>query len=145
MRESTGQHCCGRDQSAENVQSDTCEAGLFQTSWNYHVCATDAEMLFDEYHHALEGKEQQCQLETFEDGVSCDGDDWESYGSGTGADFQDLTKLCPAFAVESAAIGIRNLRKHWGPIGRMEVQITPEARDLFEEIDEILALGAPVA
>ena len=31
MRESSGQHCCGRDMSAENVQSDTCEAGLFQT------------------------------------------------------------------------------------------------------------------
>ena len=145
MRESSGKHCCGRDQSADNVQADTCEAGLFQTSWNYHVCATDAETLFDEYRHALEGREPQCQLAMFEAGVSCSGDDWENYGSGDGADFQELQKICPAFAVESAAVGIRNLRKHWGPIGRMEVQIVPEAEALFMEIDEILDDGEAVA
>src|SRR5262249_54085720 len=27
MRESSGQHCCGRDQSASNYDSTTCEAG----------------------------------------------------------------------------------------------------------------------
>jgi len=145
MRESSGKHCEGRDMSASNVQSDTCEAGLFQTSWNYRACATDAETLFDEYRHALEGKEPQCQLAAFEDGVSCSGDDWENYGSGEGAEFQELSKICPAFAVESAAVGIRNLRKHWGPIGRMEVQVVSEAEDLFKEIDEILAAGEAVA
>ena len=145
MQESSGKHCCGRDQSATNVESDTCEAGLFQTSWNYHVCATDAETLFDEYRHALQRPESQCQLKTFEDEVSCSGDDWENYGSGTGTEFQELSKICPAFAVESAAVGIRNLRKHWGPIGRMEVQIVPEAKTLFIEIDDILAIGEVVA
>jgi hypothetical protein len=147
MQESSGEHCCGRDTSAgsSSQSSDTCEAGLFQTSWNYHNCATDAEMLFDEYRHALERPEPQCQLVAFEREVSCDADDWENYGSGTGAEFQELTKICPAFAVESVAVGIRNLRKHWGPIGRMEVQIVPEAKELFLEIDEILAAGEAVA
>jgi hypothetical protein len=147
MRESSGQHCCGRDQSAgESSQSaDTYEAGLFQTSWNYHVCAIDAETLFDEYYHALERQEPQCQLGAFEKGVSCDGDDWENYGSGTGAQFQELSKVCPAFAVESAAVGIRNVRKHWGPIGRMEVEIMSAAEDLFREVDEILAASEAVA
>jgi Putative peptidoglycan binding domain len=145
MRESSGAHCCGRDQSARNVQSDTCEAGLFQTSWNYHVCSTDAEMLFDEYFHALKQVEPQCQIVAFEDGVDCSADEWENYGSGTGAQFQELSKICPAFAVESAAVGIRNLRKHWGPIGRMQVQLTPEAEALFLEIDEVLAVSAAVA
>jgi hypothetical protein len=139
MRESSGQHCCGRDQSAENVESETCEAGLFQTSWNYHVCATDAETLFDEYYHALESEEPQCQLAAFEKGVSCSGDDWENYGGGTGAQFQELSKICPAFAVESAAVGIRNLRKHWGPVGRFEVEIRTEADELFMAVEEILA------
>lgn len=145
MRESSGVHCEGRDMSAENTSSDTCEAGLFQTSWNYHLCATDAETLMDEYRHALEGREPQCLLGVFEEGVECSGDDWENYGSGTGAQFQELSKICPAFAVESAAVGIRNLRKHWGPIGRMEVQIVPEAEALFVEVDEILAAGEAVA
>ncbi len=145
MRESSGKHCCGRDQSAENVQSETCEAGLFQTSWNYNVCATDAEMLFDEYFHALDQPESQCQLVAFERGVSCGNADWDNYGSGTGEQFQELTKICPAFAVESAAVGIRNLRKHWGPIGRMEVQIKAEADALFKAVDEILAASDAVA
>lgn len=145
MQESSGEHCCGRDQSAENLASDTCEAGLFQTSWNYRSCATDAETLFDEYSHALERRESQCQLRAFEQDVSCSADDWDNYGSGTGAEFQELSKVCPAFAVESAAVGIRNLRKHWGPIGRMEVQIVPQAETLFIEIDEILAAGEAVA
>jgi hypothetical protein len=145
MRESSGEHCCGRDQSATNYESDTCEAGLFQTSWNYRVCAIDAETLFDEYLHALEQPEPQCQLAAFEQDVSCGEDDWDNYGSGAGAQFQELTKVCPAFAVESAAVGIRNLRKHWGPIGRMDVEIKAEAEALFLEIDEILAAGEAVA
>lgn len=144
MRESSGKHCEGRDMSAENVEADTCEAGLFQTSWNYHVCATDAETLFDEYRQAG-ARHPQCQLKTFEQGVSCSGDDWGNYGSGKGADFQELSKICPAFAVESAAVGIRNLRKHWGPIGRMEVQVVPEANEMFQAIDEILAADVAVA
>ena len=39
MKESSGEHCCGRDQSASNTDSDTCEAGLFQTSYNAHSCS----------------------------------------------------------------------------------------------------------
>jgi hypothetical protein len=147
MRESSGEHCTGRDTSAgeSSMSSDTCEAGLFQTSWNYHVCATDAETLFDEYRHALDEEEPQCQLVAFEQDVECSDEDWENYGSGTGEDFQELSKTCPAFAVESAAVGIRNVRKHWGPIGRMEVMITSEAKTLFIAIDDILAINAPVA
>ena len=37
------------------------------------------------------------------------------------------------------------LRKHWGPIGRMEVQIKSEADALFREVDEILAASEAVA
>lgn len=145
MRESSGKHCCGRDQSADNVQAETCEAGLFQTSWNYHVCATDAETLMAEYEHALRGREPQCQLAAFADGVSCSAEDWQNYGSGKGAYFQELTKLCPAFACESAAVAIRNICKHYGPVVRGEVQITPEADELFAEIDEILAAAEDTA
>ena len=47
MRESSGQFCCGRDQSASNTASDTCEAGLFQSSWNFSTCCTDIVNLFD--------------------------------------------------------------------------------------------------
>src|SRR5688500_16173892 len=34
MRESSGKHCEGRDQAADNTTANTAEAGLFQTSFN---------------------------------------------------------------------------------------------------------------
>jgi len=36
MRESSGRYCEGRDRNANNVTSDTAEAGLFQMSWDIH-------------------------------------------------------------------------------------------------------------
>lgn len=146
MRESSGQHCCGRDTSAgeSSQSSDTCEAGAWQTSHNYAVCCTDADELLEEYRPGLgEGPSPpQCALSAFQKGVSCDAGDWENVGSGIGRDFQALSKECPQFAFESAAIGIRNIRAHWGPIGRREVQISPEADAMFAEIDAILATAA---
>lgn len=146
MRESSGQHCTGRDTSAgeSSQSSETCEAGAWQTSHNYSVCCTDCDELLEEYRPGLgEGPSPpQCALSSFREGVDCDADDWENVGSGIGHDFQALSKECPQFAFESAAIGIRNIRGHWGPIGRREVQISPEANEMFAEIDKILSTAA---
>ena len=43
-----GSNCCGRDQSADNVSVDTCEAGLFQTSYNAHDCHPTFDSKADE-------------------------------------------------------------------------------------------------
>jgi hypothetical protein len=146
MCESSGQHCCGRDTSAgeSSQSSETCEAGAWQTSHNYAVCCTDCDELLEEYRPGLgEGPSPpQCALKPFQKGVECDAGDWENVGSGIGCDFQALSKECPQFAFESAAIGIRNIRAHWGPIGRREVQISPEADAMFAEIDIILSTAA---
>jgi hypothetical protein len=48
-RESSGRHCEGRDMSAENVESDTAEAGLFQTSWNINTCSDQIQTIVDQY------------------------------------------------------------------------------------------------
>jgi hypothetical protein len=148
MCESSGEHCCGRDTSAgeSSQSSDTCEAGLFQQSWNSNSCCTDIEELLEEYRGGIEDETPpaQCQLTAFAREVECGADDWDNYGSGTGAEFQALCKQCPAFAVEAAAVGIRNLRQHWGPIGRREVELAQEANTLFAEIDDILATSASV-
>jgi hypothetical protein len=144
MRESSGVHCEGRDMSAENVESDTCEAGLFQQSYDSHVCCTDIDELMDEYRGGVEDETPpaQCQFTAFAREVDCGSDDWDNYGSGSGMEFQALCKQCPAFAVEAAAVGIRNLRAHWGPIGRREVELTQESNALFVEIDQILSTAA---
>jgi peptidoglycan hydrolase-like protein with peptidoglycan-binding domain len=139
MRESSGKHCEGRDQSASNTTSDTAEAGLYQQSWNSHTCSGEIDKLFDEYKVGLTSDPPQCALSTFKEGVSCSSSSWSNYGSGTGRDFQQLAKSCPQFCVEAAAVGLRNLRQHWGPINRKDAELRADADALFIGVQEILA------
>lgn len=133
MRESSGRHCEGRDQSADNVSSDTAEAGLFQTSFNAHS-ASDPEFsdLMDEY--STSANKATCYLDAFDDEVSCGSSDWDCYGSGAGYHFQKLCKECPAFAVETHGLTLRNLCNHYGPIIRKEVELKREADTMFREV-----------
>ncbi len=137
MRESSGRHCEGRDLSAENVQSDTAEAGLFQTSYNAHS-ASDPEFvnLMAEYSNPV--NQATCYLSEFEDGVGCTDSEWESYGSGDGYKFQELCKKCPAFAVETHGLTLRNLCNHYGPIIRMEVELRKEADAMLKAVQDYI-------
>jgi hypothetical protein len=130
MRESSGRHCEGRDQSATNVESTTAEAGLFQTSYNAHS-ASDPE--FDDLmaEFSLPENEAVCYLDAFKEDVSCSSSEWSCYGSGDGYKFQELCKSCPAFAVESHGLTLRNLCNHYGPVQRGEVELMPEANEMF--------------
>jgi hypothetical protein len=135
MRESSGRHCEGRDLSADNVSSDTAEAGLFQTSYN--ACgASDPEFsgLMAEYSNPA--NKLTCYLTAFDDGVSCTDDEWECYGSGDGYEFQKLCKECPAFAVETCALTLRNLCNHYGPIVREETELRPEADEMLKAVQD---------
>jgi hypothetical protein len=131
MRESSGRHCEGRDQSANNTSSDTAEAGLFQTSYNAHSASSPE---FDNLMAEFGNDEAECYLHAFEDGVSCSSSEWSSYGSGAGRDFQDLCKSCPAFAVETAALTLRNLANHYGPIINKQTELKEEADDMFTDV-----------
>jgi hypothetical protein len=143
MRESSGRHCCGRDQSAENVAAETAEAGLFQMSWNASGCSGEIQKLFDEY---APGKSAPiCAASYFSEGVKCTAAEWACYGSGPGRDYQELAKRCPQFAVESTLIALRNLRKHFGPITRYEAEVRQDANDLLLAIQTVLFEGAPSA
>jgi hypothetical protein len=131
MRESSGQHCEGRDQSASNTSADTAEAGLFQTSYNAHVCSEKFDPLMDEFN---DGVTVAGLANVFSIGVSCSESDWANYGSGRGAEFQMLCKAEPAFAVESCALVLRNLRQHYGPVNRKELELKTEADDMFRAV-----------
>jgi hypothetical protein len=135
MRESSGQHCCGRDQSAENYDSDTCESGAFQTSYNASN-ASDPEFdrLMDEFTAGL----HPGYLEAWSEGVSCSSEDWESYGSGRGREFQELCKEAPAFSAETHALTLRNLCNHYGPVIRGEVELLPEAEQMFRAVQDYM-------
>ena len=141
MRESSGQHCCGRDQSADNVASDTCEAGAFQTSYNASN-ASDPEFdnLMDEYLAGL----SPGYLDAWSEGVSCSSADWDNYGSGRGEDFQSLCKNAPAFSAETHALTLRNLCNHYGPVIRFEVELKREADAMFRAVQDYVDESEPV-
>jgi hypothetical protein len=133
MRESSGRHCEGRDRSASNVTADTAEAGLFQSSFNASHANELLPQLFQHYLRHPSGFG-----EIFKEGVACRPSDLENFGTGGGKEFQPLSKECPAFAAEFAAIGLRHLRKHWGPINRKEAQLVPECDAMLRSVQEIV-------
>lgn len=132
MRESSGSYCEGRDLSAENVTADTAEAGLFQTSWNARKASRLMPQVYEQY------KGRKDLLEVFREGVHCSSGDLKNYGDGDGAEFQRLSKECPAFAVAFAALGLRNIRKHWGPVNRKKVEILPICDNLLRMVEQVV-------
>ncbi len=133
MRESSGRYCAGRDTSADNTSSDTAEAGLFQMSWNAHVASPLIVQLFSDYSKKPDGF-----LSIFQEGVSCTHGDYANYGDGDGAAFQQLCKSCPAFAVEAAAVGLRVLRSHWGPLNSRAAELRPDTDQLLQQVQSIV-------
>jgi hypothetical protein len=139
MRESSGQYCEGRDRSARNTKAETAEAGLFQTSYNAKSANSLLPKLFEQYLSHPSGF-----VEIFKEGVSCTPKDLENFGDDhdenekKGKEFQRLSKACPAFAVEFAAVGLRNIRKHWGPINRHEAEIRPEVDAMLLEVQKVV-------
>lgn len=131
MRESSGRFCEGRDRSTDNVTADTAEAGLFQTSFNAKTASPLLTGLFERYTTNPAGF-----VEIFREGVTCRPKDLENFGSGDGERFQRLSKECPAFAVEFAAVTLRNMRKHYGPINRKEAQVRQECDLMLKAVQE---------
>jgi hypothetical protein len=143
MRESSGQHCCGRDQSADNVESDTCEAGAFQTSYNAsNASEPEFDELMDEFLHGL----HPGYLDAWSEGVSCSSSDWDNYGSPEerGYQFQKLCKDMPAFSAETHALTLRNLCNHYGPVIRFEVELRKDADAMFHAIQAYLDETEPI-
>ncbi len=133
MRESSGRYCEGRDKSASNTTAETAEAGLFQASFNARRGSPELPKLFARYSASPSGF-----VDTFREGVRCRSSDWKNYGSGPGAKFQLLSKASPAFAAEFAAVGLRTVRTHWGPINSRAVEIRPECDAMLAQIQNLM-------
>jgi hypothetical protein len=134
MRESSGKHCEGRDRSAHNTTAETAEAGLFQTSFN----ARRASPLLPTLFKGFMAKPTPSYKDIFAQGVRCSDGNLENFGEGDGRDFQKLSKDCPFFALQFAAIGLRNIRKHWGPINRRDAEVKSDADTLFKQVQDLV-------
>jgi hypothetical protein len=132
-RESSGRYFEGRDMSATNVEAMTCEAGLFQTSWNITGGSSAIAPLMGDFWENPNGF-----VEIFKEGLAPTSTNLNSYGSGAGATYQFLSRHAPLFHVLVTAVGMRVLRQHWGPINRREVLIKPEAEDLLRQVRSLI-------
>lgn len=133
MRESSGRYCEGRDRSASNTSADTAEAGLFQTSYNARVASSLMPQIFTLYAKLVDTKSSDF-LDIFKEGIKCKNADLENYGTGNGREFQRLSKAFPLFAVEFTAVGLRNIRKHWGPINSRTAEIRRECDKMLMQV-----------
>jgi hypothetical protein len=133
MRESSGNCWEGRDMSADNVEADTCEASLFQTSWNISSSSDTIDELLDEYWHDPNGFQP-----TFARGLYPSASQLDCYGSGVGAKYQWLSRFSPAFHCLVTGVGMRLRSNHWGPINRHEVTINPDVDELLIEVQKLM-------
>jgi uncharacterized protein (TIGR02594 family) len=138
IRESSGRYYEGIDVSAgsSSQTADTCEAGLFQMSWNMKTASPNLPKLMEAYYADPNGF-----LEMFSQGLTPTSNGLTNFGSGQGAMFQFLAKYSPAFAVMTAAVGLRTRRKHWGPINRREVELSAEAADFLADVEALMMAG----
>jgi hypothetical protein len=134
MRESSGIYCTGRDQSASNTSAETAEAGLFQTSFNARSANAAMSNLFDWYQEHPAGF-----LDVYREGVpACSAADLQNFGSGDGAEFQRLSKESPDFAAQFTAVGLRNIRRHWGPINKKTAELKTEADTMLQQVEQAI-------
>jgi hypothetical protein len=132
-RESSGRYFEGRDMSASNVESDTAEAGLTQTSWNIRNANSTIGPLLNEFWANPNGF-----LSEFKIGLSPTANNLNSYGSGDGIKYQWLSRFCPLFHIMVTGVGLRTLKDHWGPIIRKEVTLKKEMDDLLKAVQDLV-------
>lgn len=134
MRESSGKYCTGRDATAGNTESDTCEAGMFQTSYNANVFSPELKVIFEKYK-----KNDKCFQEYFSENVTCKTSDWKYYGTKEpGLMFQKLSKNCPAFAAEFASVVIRKALGHYGPLKRKEAEFNSQCKVMLGKVETLV-------
>ena len=137
MRESSGEHCVGRDQSATNTTADSAEAGAWQTSYDSRGASPVLPALFSQYRASTRG----CFSSTYAEGVTCSAADWQNWGTGDGAVFQQLEKECPGFAAEYAAVMLRvqgGSLGHYGPLRTKAAEIRPECDAMLRGVQAIV-------
>jgi hypothetical protein len=137
MQESSGRYCLGRDRGADFNTADSAEAGPFQTSWGANTHSPALAELFDRYSADQSG----CLLNVFRQNISCRAWDERTWGTGKGADWQKLTKACPAFATEYAAVLLRvhgGSRGEFGPLRRHRPELRRECDAMFSQVQALV-------
>jgi len=142
MMESSGKYCEGRDVSQCFVKAENAEAGLFQTSYGAHtaILAYLTKQYEDNKRRCLKdefgGSKITCKIQKSHN-PNCPSVTSDVVGTGLGADWQKMTKACPAFAAEYAAVVLRKnggSRGEFNPIRKYQAELLPECDAMLEKI-----------
>ncbi|MEA2861530.1 MAG: hypothetical protein QOC72_3569 [Methylobacteriaceae bacterium] len=129
MRESSGNTTEGRDTTVKHPTAQNAEAGLFQTSYDSLGKDPSLRKLWDYYRT----HQQACHLNVFREGVKDKKID--VFGSGEPADYQTMTKECPAFATEYVMVMLRVDRHHFGPINTRKAEYHHACNSMLRQIE----------
>lgn len=133
-RESSWRWCVGKDAGASNTSAETCEAGLYQTSYNSRSASSALPKLFAEFRSNASG----CFAAEYKGTSTCSDSNLKNWGTGDGVEFQRLSKACPGFATEYASVMFRTSRKHYGPLNTQKAEFKPVCRDMFAKIRQAI-------
>src|SRR5579863_4150120 len=141
MMESSGKYCEGRDVSECFTTADSAEAGLFQTSYGARRFSPALNELFQNYN----ANQNRCLLDVFQGPMcrivtshnpDCPSATSDVAGTGPGADWQKLTKSCPAFATEYGAVVLRKhggMKGEFNPIRKRQAELRPECDSMLQK------------
>jgi hypothetical protein len=142
MMESSGKYCEGRDVSECFTTADSAEAGPFQTSYGARRFSPVLPELFQKY----SVNQDHCLLDVFKGPIchiatshnpACPSATSGVAGTGPGADWQKLTKSCPAFAAEYGAVVLRThggMKGEFNPIRKRQVELRPECDSMLLKV-----------
>jgi len=121
--------------SASFSSSSTAEAGLFQTSWGASSRSSLMVNLFNQYKASKAG----CAIAQYTTGLSCSASNLKNWGNTNelGYQWQALSKQCPAFATEYAAVLLRlngGSKGEWGPLRTKAAEVVPECYSLYGQV-----------
>lgn len=133
MRESSGNYGEGRDKTAGYQTAYEAETG----AWQFSANSLNASLSLKQVYAHFQSNPENCDLKTFTEGARSP--NVEFIGTGPGFEFQRFMRICPAAQAQYTAVGIRVLRKHWGPINRKEAEYNKSCESMFSEIEKVLS------
>lgn len=137
MRESSGRYCCGRDMSANFSSANSAEAGLFQSSYGSKRSSDELVNLFEKYKKSKKG----CYLDVFKEGFTCSESNLKNWGEGAGFEWQKLSKECPAFSAEWAAILVRKsggTKGEYGPLRTKKAELNKDCHNMLSQVENVI-------
>jgi hypothetical protein len=145
MCESNGAWCTGRDMSSGFSSASAAEAGMFQTSYGPHTRAPLLDQLFSKYTASKAG----CLFSTFSQNIRCSASNLKNWGTPNeaGYQWQALTKSCPAFAVEYAAVLMRvhgGPKGEWNPLRKQYAEVRAECDQMLQQVEQVVQANPSV-